>query len=107
MIKSGVDIVYNKRFEKLINNGGFLRKAFQPFELKNKKKLAGIFALKEAVMKALGKKVDWHNIEIKVKDGKKSEIVLNDKIKPLGFKGIDGSISHDGNYTVGFVVMEL
>jgi len=56
-------------------------------------------------MKALGKKVNWKDIEIKVKDGKKSEIILSNSIIPKNFKDIDGSISHDGNYTIAFVIL--
>jgi len=51
MIKTGIDLVLNKRIEKNIQSPDFLKKVFLPSELKNKKKLAGIFALKEAAMK--------------------------------------------------------
>ena len=107
MIKTGVDIVYNRRFEKLFTNEAFLKRVFHISELKNKKKLVGIFALKEAVIKALGKKVNWKDIEIKVREGKKPEIILSNSIKPNYFKDIDGSISHDGDYTIAFVVLEV
>ena len=106
MIKSGIDIVYNKRFKKLAKDSGFLERVFHPSELKNKNKLAGIFALKEAVMKALGKKLNWKNIEVQVRDGKKPVIKLSNEIKPTGLGGIDASLSHDGEYTIGLVVIE-
>ena len=101
-IKCGIDIVKNKRLEKNLTNSSFLKKVFHASELKNKNKLAGIFCLKESVMKALGKKLNWLDIEIIAKDGRKPEIkVINKK-----FKSIDASISHDGDYTVGMVVVE-
>ena len=58
-------------------------------------------------MKALGKKINWLDIEIKAAEGKKPEVKLSNEIRPKGFKGIDGSVSHDGDYTIGFVVIEL
>ena len=107
MIKSGVNIVYNKRFEKLAEDPRFLKRIFHPFELKNKKKLAGIFVLKEATMKALGKKINWLDLEIKSVEGEKPEVRLSKEITPHNLVSIDGSVSHDGDYTIGFVVIEL
>ncbi len=107
MIKLGVDLVLNSRFEKYLENMEFLEKVFHSPEIRDKKKLVGIFALKEATMKAIGKKLDWKDIEIKFENKGKPKIILSDNIKPKGFKGIDGSISHDGDYTIGAVVIEL
>jgi len=105
VIKCGIDLVLNNRIE--LNSQEFLKKVFHPSELKNTKKLIGIFALKEALMKAIGKKVNWLEIEIKTQEGKKPEIVLSNKIKPKSLKSIDCSISHDGDYTIGMVILEL
>lgn len=102
MIKTGIDLVQNKRILKNLDNPEFIKKVFHPSELKNKTKLIGIFALKEAFMKAIGKKLNWLDIEVKTKEGKKPEIITKNK-----FKSIDCSISHDGNYTIGIVVIEL
>ena len=105
MIKVGVDIVFNRRFEKLIENEEFLKRVFNAREAKDKKKLIGKFALKEATMKAIGRKLNWKDIEIK--GSKQPEIVLPENIKPKNFKGIEGSVSHDGEYTIGVVMIEL
>ena len=102
MIKCGVDIVLNKRIEDNIKNTGFLKKVFHASELKNLKKLPGIFVLKEAVMKAVGKKLDWLDIEVDALEGKKPKIF----IKGIKTNSIDCSISHDGEYTIGMVVIE-
>ena len=104
MIKCGIDFVLNKRIEKNLSNPAFLKKVFHPSELKsNKKKLPGIFALKEAAMKAIGRKLDWKDIEVIAKEGKKPEVRVSGK----KFKSIDASISHDGDYTLGMVILEL
>ena len=97
VIRCGVDIVDVRRFEKNLEDSRFLEKVFHASELKDsdKNRLAGIFALKEATMKALGRKVDWKDIEVR-RVGDKPEIVLSEDVKPSGFIGIDGSVSHDG-----------
>lgn len=102
MIKCGIDLVLNKRIEDKIGSPEFLIKIFHPEEIRNLKKLAGIFALKEAYMKAIGKKINWLDIEVRAKEGKKPEIHINGK----KVKSIDCSISHDGEYTIGMVVIE-
>mgnify|MGYP001581148260 CR=1 FL=1 len=106
MIKTGIDIVHNMKMKSHLSVDSFLNKVFHFSELKNKEKLIGIFALKEAVMKAIGKKVDWKFIEISFPKGKPN-IFLSDDIKTDSIKSIDGSISHDGEYTVAIVVIEI
>ena len=100
-IKTGIDLVQNKRILKNLKNPEFLKKIFHPSELKNKNKLIGIFTLKEAFMKAIGKKLNWLDIEIITNEGRKPQIRTKNK-----FKSIDCSISHDGDYTIGVIVIE-
>ena len=101
-IRTGVDIVLSKRFEKLIKNPDFLKKVYHASELADKSKIVGIFSLKEAIMKSLGKKIDWKEICIKHDKNGKPIILLADK---YSFLHIDGSISHDGDYTIAFVIL--
>ena len=99
----GVDIVNIPEFSKQIASGSetFLNKTFSPNELevRSPEHLAGIFAAKEAVMKALNLPVgSWQQIEIlsnpkpvaKLDDGQKVEI----------------SISHHMDYAVA-IALEL
>lgn len=103
MIKTGIDLVFNERLKNQLKNPEFLKRVFHPSELKNKDKLVGIFALKEAAMKSLGKKLNWLDIEIIAKESRKPEV----KITGKKFKSIDASISHDGDYTIGIVAVEI
>jgi len=104
MMRCGIDLVLNKRIEKNLSSTEFLTKVFNPSELKFKKnKLPGVFALKEAAMKAIGRKCDWKDIEIMLKEGQKPKI----HIQGTKFKSLDASISHDGDYTIGMVVLGL
>lgn len=104
MIRTGVDIVLNSRFDKLGREESFLSRVFHNSELKDKSKLISIFALKEAVMKAIGRKVGWHDIEIKYEESGMPVISISSDV--IEDYEISGSVSHDGDYTIGFVVME-
>ena len=71
-IATGVDLVYIPRFRAALKRGGekFLQKIYLREELSDQRveHLAGIFAAKEAVMKAFELSKDsWHSIIIKNK----------------------------------------
>jgi len=114
-IKVGCDIINIKRFERSIKKSGqkVLNRIFSTHELSNFhsiESLAGIFAAKEAVIKALGellklKAGDWHNIEITKNEKGKPEVkILKNNEKILSG---DISISHDGEYAIAVVVFIL
>jgi holo-[acyl-carrier protein] synthase len=104
----GIDLIEIKRVKKVKEKWGrrFLERVYTPKELGYclRKKypegsLAGRFAAKEAVMKALGtglsSGVSWKDIEI-INDGKgKPEVLLYGKTKKLlGKRKVLISISH-------------
>lgn len=100
---TGVDLVYLPRFKKALKNGGekFLRRVYLTEELNDQRlsRLAGIFAAKEAAIKALSLSIDsWHDIHIKYKSNGAPTI----EISNFGFRISDFSlsISHDGNYVI-------
>jgi len=109
MIESlGIDLIEIKRVKKVKERWGkrFLERVYTPKELEYclKKRypensLAGRFAAKEAVMKALGtglsSGVSWREIEILNDKKGKPEILLYGKTKKLlGKKKVLISISH-------------
>ncbi len=104
-IVSGVDLVYLPKFKKALKSGGeiFMQKVFNEKELTqgktNIQHLAGIFAAKEAAMKALNLPLDsWHDIHINFQlDGAPSVQIVNYKLK---IENCSLSISHDGNYVI-------
>ncbi len=97
-----------KRFKKSVERGGneFLDKIFTTQELAASKKtetLAGIFAAKEAVIKALsGQAGDWHTIEIIKNKKERPEIKILCLDKHIISQDI--SISHDGGYAMAVAV---
>lgn len=116
----GTDIVKVERIEKIINRTPtFVEGAFTYVEIcylnskKNKAEcIAGMFAVKEAVSKALGTGVrgfGLHDIEI-VHDelGKPSINVSTKVIEKYNLKNckIHGTISHTNEDAIAFVVIE-
>lgn len=104
-LKMGCDLVFIKRFKEAFaqSGEGFLHKIFLSEELKSGtslESLAGYFALKEAIVKALGLKAgDWHMIRIfKLPSGKPDIEVFHAIAHAIVSK--DVSISHDGEYVV-------
>ncbi len=106
MIKAGLDIVYIPKIRRLMQNKNFIRKVFHKSEIKNftAEHLAGIFAVKEAFFKALGKKINWHLIEIKKEKSGKPKINFSNEIKKnLKNTSIEISISHEKDYAIALV----
>ncbi len=94
----GVDLVHIPEFQKQLTTGGsiFVQKAFNESELKKNdaEHLAGVWAAKEAVLKAGGLKIDhWTDIKITYNaDGRPSATV--------GDEHYEISIAHHGEYAV-------
>jgi phosphopantetheine--protein transferase-like protein len=106
-MRVGTDIVYiadfNERFAK--NRWKFEQDVFFEGELGNgsMEHLAGVFAAKEAAIKALDLVPgSWKAVEIKKRKSGKPELLLHngkDRIKNCGI-----SISHAGDYATAVVV---
>ena len=117
MLAVGVDMIEVARIERGIARHGdrFLRRFFteQEQEFCNGRipSLAGRFAVKEAVGKALGTgigDVSWTDIEV-VCDGRgKPELMLHNHARELaaskGWVAWDISLSHTETHAIGFVV---
>ena len=112
----GVDIVKIERFNKMLTNKESLQKHFTNYEIdyinsKGKnglQTLAGIFACKESVLKALGygifsDKLSLKDIEVNHNEGKPF-IVITSKLfyylQKVNGQDIKVSISHDGGYSI-------
>lgn len=102
-IKTGIDLVYLPRFKKAMQSGGenFLRAIYRQEEIvrKESEHLAGIFALKEAVIKALSLKAgSWLDIKVTHRsDGLPQVTLFYSSIKIISHSS---SLSHDGDYIV-------
>ena len=106
-IKTGCDLVYIPKFKTTLTHNpdnNLLTRIFTPHELHHNPalvSLAGKFAAKEAVFKALDflKPGDWHKIEIVNLASGKPTIKLLDSCHTK-IVSSDISISHDGDYAM-------
>ncbi|MDD4938805.1 MAG: holo-ACP synthase [Candidatus Omnitrophica bacterium] len=114
IIGTGVDITEVARLRKAVEKWGesFLDRVFTKEELENAKTrgslyqhLAGRFAAKEAVFKALGDPgLSWKDVEIlNDKDGKPCCVLLGPKARKN--VGVHVSISHVKNYAVANAII--
>ena len=119
MLRTGVDIVELARIDAAVRRWGdrFLERVYTPQELAFSRgripQLAGRFAAKEAVMKALGtgnKGVAWREVEVVRQPGRAPEVQLHGRAVAVAqWQGIDSlalSISHSREYAVATVVGE-
>jgi len=117
ILRSGIDLVEINRFGDLKPElrDRFLRRVFSDQELADCKghdhKLAGRFAVKEAVAKALGTGiglVSWKEIEVITESEGEPRLVLHEKAaeyaEKLGLTQWSVSISHTANHAIAMVV---
>jgi holo-[acyl-carrier protein] synthase len=117
-IATGVDLIEITRIVEVIARHGnhYLERIFTPDELvqcgKRAESLAGRFAAKEAVAKALGSgigDVTWKEIEILGDENNAPVLSLHGAAKhkadELGLVQWSVSISHSQSHSVAFVVM--
>jgi len=116
-LATGVDLIEIARIEEVVARHGkhYLERIFTPAELeycgKRAESLAGRFAAKEAVAKALGSgigDISWKEIEISGDEQNAPVLTLHGaaeaKAKELGLTIWSVSISHSQSHSVAFVV---
>lgn len=108
-MKVGIDMVHLPRAEKLMNSPDDLTRLFSTSELSyhtkrgiSRERIGGLLALKEAYFKAVGKKGEWHSIEIGHElSGAPYIVVLQKESEKI----TSVSVSHDGEYVVAVVCL--
>ena len=120
-METGVDIVKISRLEKYQNDKKFLKKYFSGVEIDyiSKKSnsletMAGIYAAKEAVLKAfgigIGAGVQLKELSINHTQTNKPFVEVDAKIQyylnSLGCSEISISIAHDCDYAIAFCVIK-
>lgn len=114
MISNGIDIVKIERFNNIKEKKTLLKNIFNESEIEYIKRVnykantvAGLFAAKEAVLKAIKKGIDSYplkDIEISHNEDNAPFIILHNSLKELyNENNFSVSISHDGDYSVSVV----
>lgn len=114
----GIDIVSVPRIERMVEQWGegFLNRVFTRSELdyclpKRRKyeHLAGRFAAKETVIKAVGKRFPWKSIEILSGESGRPSVCLCSEEKEVIPAGADlqVSITHQKNFALALAILEI
>ena len=110
MISNGIDLIRIDRFKDLINNKRFMSDNFNDDEIdyinNNIETLAGLYASKEAFLKAIKKGINDYSlkdIEIVHDINRAPSFVFYNELSNLSNYDISLSISHDGEYAVAVV----
>jgi holo-[acyl-carrier protein] synthase len=116
-LATGVDLIEIARIEEVVSRHGkhYLERIYTPAELeqcgRRAESLAGRFAAKEAVAKALGSgigDVSWKEIEVLGDEQNAPVLTLHGtaerRAKELGLATWSVSISHSQSHSVAFVV---
>ena len=115
-MKNGIDIVEIKKFEDLKSNENFMNKTFTENEINyfiktnyNTATIAGIYAAKEAFLKAIKKGINTYSlkdIEI-IHDIFNAPIIKlhNELDRLIESDKSSLSISHDGEYSIASVII--
>ncbi|MDR1712420.1 MAG: holo-ACP synthase [Propionibacteriaceae bacterium] len=118
----GLDIVDLSRFGESLTRPGFVDRVFAPAEMTRAPKeasaarmldyLAGRFAAKEALAKALAtpRDLSWHDAQLRPGENGQPEFVLSGGVRTraedLQVKHVHVSITHDGGVAAAVVVLE-
>ena len=116
-LATGVDLIEIARIEEVVSRHGkhYLERIYTPAELeqcgRRAESLAGRFAAKEAVAKALGSgigDISWKEIELLGNEQNAPVLTLHgaagQRAKELGLETWSVSISHSQSHSVAFVV---
>lgn len=106
----GFDLVEVPRIARALRNPRFLPRIFTPLEIASMgeadaERVAGRWAAKEAVIKALGTPLRWHEVEITTRpNGQPEAHVRGGNMRPD--QRLHVSISHERSMAGAIVVLE-
>lgn len=117
-MSNGVDLVLIKRFENIKDNKRFLDNIFLNSEIVYMEKcnwnlatIAGIFAAKEAFLKAIKKGINNYSLKdievLHTLDGAPYIVLHNELLSITNSNNVCLSISHDGDYAIAFVSLSF
>jgi holo-[acyl-carrier protein] synthase len=105
----GIDIIEIERIKNSLRNPRFPERILTDKErnyCKREEQIAGRFCAKEAIMKALGKRVPWKDIEILNEENGHPIVNLYGKAKEIaGERQIIISISHSRTHAVAIALL--
>lgn len=105
----GIDVVEVDRIAQAMKREGFVERILTPAErplAANAKRVAGRWAAKEALAKALDRKVGWHEVEVLNDPEGRPVLWVAPKWLNSRTHRVHLSISHERNLAAAVVVLE-
>lgn len=105
----GIDMVEIKRIERAMARPGFVERILTPMEREfciRPYQVAGRWAAKEAVAKAVGLFLTWQQVEILPDENGVPRVEIQSPHYDPGRLRIHVSISHERDHAIGFAVLE-
>lgn len=106
----GVDVVHISRIKRAMKNPRFVSRILTKTESElglTPQFVAGRWAAKEAIAKAVGTHLRWQDVEIlKGEDGRPRVTISSEKFDARKYK-IHISISHEREIAIGMAVLEV
>ena len=109
IVAVGIDIVQIARIAKAIRKQEFAEKLFSPEELRDASSaehVAGRWAAKEAIAKALPVTIAWRDIEVLNHDSGAPYVRFSDKVDIRPGWRVHISITHEKGYAAAVAVLE-
>jgi holo-[acyl-carrier protein] synthase len=105
----GVDLVEIARIERAMQNPRFARRILTPLELEfctTPSRVAGRWAAKEAIAKAIGLPITWQDIEILPSDTGSPKATLDPRFFDPGRMRLHVTITHERSNAIAMAVLE-
>ena len=105
----GVDLVEIDRIRRAMENPRFAQRILTPLELEfatTPSRVAGRWAAKEAIYKAVGLPMTWQDIEILPDETGKPKATIEPRFFDPGRLWLHLTITHERNHAIGFAILE-
>lgn len=102
----GIDVVEVARIARAMRRAGFVERILTPAEREvalTPARVAGRWAAKEAVAKALDLSLRWHDVEVGNDEAGKPSVTIR---RPLGERVVHVSISHERGLAAAVAIVE-
>lgn len=109
VVRVGLDVIEVKRIREAMKNPRFVERILTPTEREQihvPMRIAGRWAAKEAIAKAVGLHLSWHDVEILVaEDGSPRVTIQHDTWDPSRYR-IHISITHEKGIAAAVAILE-
>ena len=110
ILRIGMDLVEISRIEEALKRPGFIERILTPRELSqnlNTARIAGRWAAKEAIAKAISTRLTWHDVEIANGPDGAPYVEFKGRFQLHPDQRVHLSITHDRRFAGATAILEL